>query len=122
MRISDWSSDVCSSDLQSGGLGPADRDCGRAVRQMVAGRGLSSGIFQPRGRQQSLLRRGGRTKARQVPEKLRRPAEADGVAIRSVPATAEPAIKPAADHAADAWRPEENTSDLQSLMRIPHAV
>src|SRR3546814_3272190 len=62
MRISDWSSDVCSSDLgrdrtQSGGMAATDRHHDRACRPFLAGRRLSSGILGGRRPAQSVLHR-----------------------------------------------------------------
>src|SRR3546814_5378192 len=106
MRISDWSSDVCSSDLQD-----AQRRAHRAAHpaQMADG-GL---VAQPRRSEEELFdqdafRRGrslavpfqnkGRDRARPLLNGLR-----------------------AACYAAS-FRSEEHTSELQSLMRISYAV
>src|SRR3546814_20887438 len=44
MRISDWSSDVCSSDLQVGRIMIGDRDLGRdVVERLVIGEALAVG-------------------------------------------------------------------------------
>src|SRR3546814_4460839 len=97
MRISDWSSDVCSSDLAGHAAEErrtaADRDRHRPQRaaQPLAGRRRGRG------------RRGG--------EERRRPVRRAG----------EGQALPAAG-AADDPRSEEHTSELQSLMRISYAV
>src|SRR3546814_1041661 len=97
MRISDWSSDVCSSDL---GAGSAERD-----RETARERSHDDG--GPQGRP-----RPGRDRP-------------DGHAPRSGKDRAAPAARDgrvADDN--DLWRPrsEEHTSELQSLMRISSAV
>src|SRR3546814_6180978 len=100
MRISDWSSDVCSSDLSR-------RDCGdrrgRALRysrpanptRPIAG----SAAYCPKSRSTAAARARGRCRtarcySRARPRSRRRPAS----------------------------RSEEHTSELQSLMRISYAV
>src|SRR3546814_8352808 len=101
MRISDWSSDVCSSDLALAGL-PGDcrfPDNGRrrhrlAARQACAG-GAAAGAFH---RCRALA---------QGPGHGPRAAVVKGAAL--VPRTAGASS-------------EEHTSALQSLMRIPYAV
>src|SRR3546814_9467995 len=116
MRISDWSSDVCSSDL------------GHAVDRVVAQRPLRVDVGHvddraPRGGQ---VRRGGlgeeERRARVAGEQdvplrrrhraQRRGAEARGVVDQRVEAA----------EAADGLRSEEHTSELPSLMRISYAV
>src|SRR3546814_7590069 len=103
MRISDWSSDVCSSDLGTAGgcdlgrqpaLGPALSQRGDAVASRRRGRS-EEGTCQIRayGRRQPSAR------ARHIA--LRH--------ARSEPFRATP-------------RSEEHTSELQSLMRISYAV
>src|SRR3546814_8135761 len=97
MRISDWSSDVCSSDL------PANR--------------CSSGspAVDDRTRVEAQLRCQGRLSARlcaspgRGPALDRRPAGPRRCSARGYPRPARP-------------RSEEHTSELQSLMRISYAV
>src|SRR3546814_3163868 len=110
MRISDWSSDVCSSDLfrDDARFGEAVsaqrptrqlRDMGRKRTRRPAARG----IVLPR--ISLLASRGCRTSLRH------------GVLVSSGP---DPIVMPDAgfpDH-----RSEEHTSELQSLMRISYAV
>src|SRR3546814_1342121 len=105
MRISDWSSDVCSSDLEAGGV-PA-----RAPRLVccwaLSGRDLvkkSLGIIGLFG-----ANRGELVYARNMFEELRD-------ALENVVVTAQP------DAVAELHRSEEHTSELQSLMRISYAV
>src|SRR3546814_9012859 len=95
MRISDWSSDVCSSDLQTQ---PADRSAAwrRSDRVPHAGRPKGSENANPRA---SPAQR--RLRARL--HRQRQPVECIG----SAPC---------------GWRSEEHTSELQSLMRSSYAV
>src|SRR3546814_5618543 len=98
MRISDWSSDVCSSDLSSQRLGRARR---KASEWSPIERDHRAECADPRSR--ARIMRG----ARRLPA-----GDADGARRQGrthyVPA------RPA--------RSEEYTSDLQSLMRISYAV
>src|SRR3546814_5163465 len=94
MRISDWSSDVCSSDLQHPRLLQLPARC--------AGRGRSSGeLFQPGRRVQR-----DRALGRLAPDRH----------------LCDPAFRPEAHVLCGLWRSEEHTSELQSLMRISYAV
>src|SRR3546814_9497219 len=103
MRISDWSSDVCSSDLLC--AGPA-----RPGRRVAAAR---------RRRHAAAPRREGRAVERRLP-----PAE---ISVRSLargpdyPALAGREVASRFGRAAG-HRSEEHTSELQSLMRISYAV
>src|SRR3546814_3017000 len=109
MRISDWSSDVCSSDLRHD-LARSGRD-GHVVDAAAPGPG-------------PLL--GHRDQAVAGPA---RPQEVDVGALRQrhlvvgVAGIAEGAVGEGEQHAAVADpRSEEHTSELQSLMRISYAV
>src|SRR3546814_1323043 len=106
MRISDWSSDVCSSDLRPVRLYLFDRDAYRGRRRR--------GAAQPDRR------------ARARP--ARRNAHGQGCAVRGAEGLS-PVVRSAR------WRPptkrggvqaarrsEEHTSELQSLMRTSYAV
>src|SRR3546814_3085493 len=108
MRISDWSSDVCSSDLPPPGRNQPPHQDGRAV-----------GAAGNHGSQHRPGRR-----------RLRSRAEAGGVECPGGEA-AEPALcRHACRHAPEGcrqaglalWRSEEHTSELPSLMRISYAV
>src|SRR3546814_7844383 len=93
MRISDWSSDVCSSDLPATISQPAQRigeGSGRR-RRGIGGRPKPGDHFS-------------------VPASLRQPG-------KTVPAESV-ARGPGSIN----WRSEEHTSELQSLMRISYAV
>src|SRR3546814_10199738 len=94
MRISDWSSDVCSFDLAHGDVPdgvPILRSAGQAA--VIAG-------IKPLSRAAG---EGGRTASGEGPLPPRLPTP------RPVPAAA-------------VLRSEEHTSELQSLMRISYAV
>src|SRR3546814_6015625 len=124
MRISDWSSDVCSSDLTVARLGivtDTDDADGRSLRERpvpalsidtidAALRALTGRILQ-RPPIYSALKRGGEplyAKARrgEVVEVEEREVDVHAFELQS---------------AAD-LRSEEHTSELQSLMRISYAV
>src|SRR3546814_10052628 len=98
MRISDWSSDVCSSDLAWIGVPP---EHGAGAKERVRSADGGSQDPQPRPDQPRPLRR-----RRRIPPQHVAPALAPllrsgrGVGVRS----------------------EEHTSELQSLMRISYAV
>src|SRR3546814_1636056 len=106
MRISDWSSDVCSSDLLRGNVNTrlAKLDAGDYDAIVLACAGLQRLGF------------GERIRARlDAPDWL--PAPAQGAI----------AIECRHDDACTialcaALRPEEHTSELQSLMRLSYAV
>src|SRR3546814_5060596 len=142
MRISDWSSDVCSSDL-SGRHACARRDgadrCGMAWFSRGCSRGsaavdvtgmLRHGRADGNRRPQISARRSrndarwrGRSPDLQEAVLLRRRRQVAGLA------PAEPAIAVARQAAvqriaqpARHQRSEEHTSELQSLMRISYAV
>src|SRR3546814_10685879 len=93
MRTSDWSSDVCSSDLRA-----EDRVRRQAQRALRAGAG----------RQHPVRRQPGRAGEVRL---HRRPDEGE----RRAGQGRRPAVK-------DQPRSEEHTSELQSLMRISYAV
>src|SRR3546814_1197092 len=93
MRISDWSSDVCSSDLTA------------VHRRSRSGAILDcAGRFFPSRRREPHDRHGAPPRA-----------AAPGVSRSVEPAGLSSSIGPAA-------RSEEHTSELQSLMRISYAV
>src|SRR3546814_7023415 len=110
MRISDWSSDVCSSDL----LRHAEEDVAIAPAPPARQRARPNAIEGGR----HLGNLGGREDAAQN-------GIAFGFALIEVPALGEGAahgrLLPACRCAADC-RSEEHTSELQSLMRISYAV
>src|SRR3546814_9259322 len=105
MRISDWSSDVCSSDLGGGDhrQGPA-----RGSRQRA-----TEGERHPGEREHEQSQR-------QLRRQDRRPAEPGRVAVMHLAPHEMHADATALDPGAH--RSEEHTSELQSLMRISYAV
>src|SRR3546814_1882721 len=106
MRISDWSSDVCSSDL------PASMCSNRSATRPPSGRLRPSPC-----RQRSAARR-----PRGVQADLRAasdwPAPRETASARYRPCRQGPRVRP--EHLRH--RSEEHTSELQSLMRISYAV
>src|SRR3546814_3069932 len=122
MRISDWSSDVCSSDLDDGDLGNAlggevgliEEDTAEVVavgKHLVLARQVgAAGIDQVDARQMVLL---GNLLGSQM--LLHGDREVGAAFHRGVVSD---------DHALAAGHPrsEEHTSELQSLMRISYAV
>src|SRR3546814_10327302 len=107
MRISDWSSDVCSSDLQEPAPG-ADRVGGRSHCLSQADGGLPgfAGAHLPRAGGPLLSFMDGRT-----PSHATQRCAAGGSRALTLPGGA-PYIE----------RSEEHTSELQSLMRTSYAV
>src|SRR3546814_1487423 len=110
MRISDWSSDVCSSDLGAWAAGQLTEhgdpggDAGAvlnvpiaegtaAFRGLVYG-GIDGGYIDDRRRDENDINR-----------------------VRTLGARGAIRVSVAPD-----WRSEEHTSELQSLMRTPYAV
>src|SRR3546814_3080678 len=139
MRISDWSSDVCSSDLIGAAcMRIADGDgeelkesklralVGRRDqrRQRQRGRGRGEGgelvhraIFSHRagaGRGAAILRR---SSSNTSSASRTRPASAS-----SRPRFIDPSNIRRSSSSRKSWRSEEHTSELQSLMRISYAV
>src|SRR3546814_10832745 len=129
MRISDWSSDVCSSDLTDCAGGPDRPDDERQrFRHQLEG----ALCHQPAGRPFQLAQPRRRTVGQPEDLDVRRPvfpqalprpllcqgAESGTAAKARLRRGARP-LRPAAD--ADP-RSEEHTSELQSLMRNSYAV
>src|SRR3546814_5726868 len=100
MRISDWSSDVCSSDLRS-----VSKGAGSQTR-----RAIKATSRQKPSRRLSARRRSSRSKA----FRLKKPCS-----LRGQPAKGG---SPPEYRASAFGRSEEHTSELQSLMRISYAV
>src|SRR3546814_10910699 len=103
MRISDWSSDVCSSDLFAG-------HCGERQTQMLVAKGIDqiADAARPADRGQIIRQR--RTGAHPAGE-----GRGEGQ-----PEFADMAFQP--DPFARIGRSEEQPSELQLLMRISYAV
>src|SRR3546814_5474423 len=116
MRISDWSSDVCSSDL------PVEEQ--QALRFVAIAVDLHEGVA-PAGHPHDLAQCGDHAIARQVVQRVDRDHGVEAaVRERQRPGVAQ---VQAADHLRLAMiegvaRSEEHTSELQSLMRISYAV
>src|SRR3546814_8759275 len=100
MRISDWSSDVCSSDL-------------------ATGRGAPSGESDRAPRRTRLRHRGGGDADQPPRARLSQPVV--GLAVRRI-AGDEQSRRGGCSLATRRDRSEEHTSELQSLMRISYAV
>src|SRR3546814_1618244 len=112
MRISDWSSDVCSSDLCEG-----SSSSGRATGRCTTACGFTRPTFIARSRQgssstlhrdvlQTGFRRGGAASAKDVDPGQHQESRQQRPDVQ------------ARHHN----RSEEHTSELQSLMRISYAV
>src|SRR3546814_5570260 len=111
MRISDWSSDVCSSDLY-GEL----RTAFAKRLPLVGGKPMRGGITGAISMASGLgtrQRSNDRSNASQTIGRTR---------TRSIDADKQPSARQRADICAQADRSEEHTSELQSLMRISYAV
>src|SRR3546814_2028766 len=98
MRISDWSSDVCSSDLPSSSI-------------VATSSGTRASITMPETR--SGRDRAAGSLGRGSGSALKRVVDACMAAPRSLQRK---------DHGAEICRSEEHTSELQSLIRISYAV
>src|SRR3546814_5296550 len=114
MRISDWSSDVCSSDLCKH---PVD-----APRHAI-------GIVLPQRRRQQAIRQILVTDGPQEPHDRQRPDRCGATVARGGKRTAVnhrvtdfDAGGPSVGENASGLRSEEHTSEPQSLMRISYAV
>src|SRR3546814_8185836 len=106
MRISDWSSDVCSSDLRVGALAKGlVQPRIEATRAVVEERDTLGGAV--------IRRRAGRK---------RRGLAAIEAVIEPARQLAKPVVVGGAEQAARPLRSEEHTSELQSLMSTSYAV
>src|SRR3546814_8738167 len=111
MRISDWSSDVCSSDLRLFRPAAAAPPAGRpVVRRHHADQAERQPRRQPGAPASCLFAPADPAAA---------PAEPDRHPGRAVAPAAPPHRR---EHRAEDERSEEHTSELQSLMRISYAV
>src|SRR3546814_2846745 len=117
MRISDWSSDVCSSDLTRAA------DAGGAWRHLdldpAARRGQRLQPDRHRRRRRAAGRRTGMDR-----RPLDHPGGADPVPAAGRGSRVTPDVRTGVAAQAPAFRgrSEEHTSELQSLMRISYAV
>src|SRR3546814_2288111 len=126
MRISDWSSDVCSSDLVQdsgrdleGRVRPAERLAGGGDLRLAQGRAVGGGG--------ALLVGGAEADGGAAGDEARAVAllrggdgAGDGIGVVAVDALGRPAG--GAEAGELVVRSEEHTSELQSLMRISYAV
>src|SRR3546814_8212364 len=109
MRISDWSSDVCSSDLGRADTPDADKRKRAARSPPELPQHLQRAPFQRRARQAARFTRKRRAEfARPVDRRVRDDQRIDLPRDRDARDIVD--------------RSEEHTSELQSLMRISYAV
>src|SRR3546814_8004907 len=114
MRISDWSSDVCSSDLHRDGTRPG----GNVQTQPTRTPGLASQkIARPHCFAAILLQERLQPRVLAPAPRLRRRSSTHHPAR---PGSTSPYCR--ASRASDIPRSEEHTSELQSLMRLSYAV
>src|SRR3546814_4530404 len=106
MRISDWSSDVCSSDLRQG----ARRKKDPSVMVIAKGIGATQHLQLPG---QGLIVKG---HLRQIKHGM------GGIDDRAIAGTATQIARQGVVYVCARRRSEEHTSELQSLMRISYAV
>src|SRR3546814_10224519 len=111
MRISDWSSDVCSSDLNQ--LRTADQHIAAEVKRIVANASIQASIASQRAA--SLA-----GSVAQTQGKLASDNEAS-VRLAELERNAE-SSRTLYQAFLDRYRSEEHTSELQSLMLISYAV
>src|SRR3546814_6999027 len=126
MRISDWSSDVCSSDLPSSSSGPNGRKAAAGEQRQAADSGVRPPLAAPRGAQRRDA--GGVGAAPGGTDGEPDPAARAATARRAARPHGGDAAGTEGNGGAPAWggggaagrrrRSEEHTSELQSLMRI----
>src|SRR3546814_1331601 len=113
MRISDWSSDVCSSDLQAVAVGAV----GHGGNALFKG----DGVVHAQRLEDALAQEGGEVLPRRLADDQRQQrVGAVAVAIAGAGLEVQPVL--ALEHVQHVDRSEEHTSELQSLMRISYAV
>src|SRR3546814_7966298 len=115
MRISDWSSDVCSSDLLIPGWATEHRDALRELNREITAQTLDQPIDRVNARFGTIPGIG--SYLEEMREDL-----LDNVHALLQFETAGNTAGPAEPPAALRGRSEEHTSELQSLMRISYAV
>src|SRR3546814_4675590 len=110
MRINDWSSDVCSSDLRDRRRAfEKHRHRLRAGKQQVRSAGIERRACLLLGCAEHAWRRADQDRERHSPFGFR-------------PTRGARRTRPARERARQLDRSEEHTSELQSLMRISYAV
>src|SRR3546814_4648414 len=116
MRISDWSSDVCSSDLEAR-IGPSPFRCTLSSDRVPCGR--SAGSAWPLSSSVSAhISLPAKHQTETASSVIVQPLRRDRLRIERPLA----APLPERQHVAGIIRSEEHTSELQSLMRITYAV
>src|SRR3546814_10887284 len=114
MRISDWSSDVCSSDLKGTGTGDA---AGAAAR--CQGRGGGCGRRAGGG---DLSREPSASIIENLTQRREGAKEEEGAHTKTQRCRCKPRHRALTRPWLSDLRSEEHTSELQSLMRISYAV
>src|SRR3546814_9678403 len=138
MRISDWISDVCSSDLLITGRRTSTGYCGRTNSMFLFGKGVTDGVASELlGTISRILDESGKPlSARAIVKALEQSGElvpSGETPWKTVGARLSVDIRSNREsefmrvgrglYALTAWkRSEEHTSELQSLMRISYAV
>src|SRR3546814_5437841 len=112
MRISDWSSDVCSSDLQQ----PGQAQAGLAGKRRV---GVVAHCVGELDRAAAYAGRGRQRPGQEAEDVPRDPHQVHGRVEHGVEGDAD---ELRSREVAMQARSEEHTSELQSLMRISYAV
>src|SRR3546814_2113252 len=118
MRISDWSSDVCSSDLDGGGFHHFHHEGGPALREIVR---RADPAEQPVDNADAGAV-GGNEAARLRQYRDQRVLAKEGRFAAHVGAGHQPQARGLLKAAIIGDRSEEHTSELQSLMRISYAA
>src|SRR3546814_1701182 len=113
MRISDGSSDVCSSDLGGGQLAPQRLDPGRDMKRLHLGERGDAARLAP-GQEVA-----GRPR---IGAACMRIADGDGEELKESKLRALVGRRDQRRQRQRGRRSEEHTSELQSLMRISHSV
>src|SRR3546814_7333523 len=126
MRISDWSSDVCSSDLKGGACGEGAENFQAPGLRPVVGRGRhAGGAAEVDADHDRPLARGQRRGLAGQPL-IHSQQEVAGLAGHALIAVVEPeggqGGAAASDRSPSLRRSEEHTAELQSLMRISSAA
>src|SRR3546814_7620967 len=127
MRISDWSSDVCSSDLKvRHGRAVVEFGSGSSAKTPLLLRAIAPAAYVPIDISGDFLRDAAAALAQDFPDLPVIPVEADFMepialpeAIRDLPKLG---FFPGSTIGHLVPRSEEHTSELQSLMRISYAV
>src|SRR3546814_1294196 len=120
MRISDWSSDVCSSDLAEAARARANRYKPLAEQQAVSQQDYTDALAQARGAEAAVKQQQAALESAQVNLKFTTvPAPITGRIGRSLFTVGALVTSSQTEPLA---RSEEHTSELQSLMRISYAV